>query len=247
MDIANGMHQPLATDPEFARQAALHNSTILDLRHANRDYPVAATRARNTHATRILTVGTDCNVGKMLAAMEITADLRRRNHTAEFVATGQTGVLVAGRGDVLDAVKSDFVAGAAETLVLEADGTGPGFIIVEGQGALFHPGFSAVTLGILHGAVPDGLILCHDPRRRNMRHTDTPIPPMEDVIAIYERIAAPIHPCRVIAIALNCYQMSEEQTASTIDGLHRRTGLPVSDCLRTGVQPLTEAVLECRK
>ena len=245
LDVINGLHTLLADDVEVARCAADHGRRIHDLRRVVRTYPVGSGKVLDTRAKRILTVSTDCNVGKMLAAMELARDLSNRGHASQFVATGQTGVLVAGSGEVIDAVKSDFVSGAAETLVLEADQAGVEFIVVEGQGSLLHPGFSGVTLGLMHGVLPDRMILCHHPSRRRMRHTQIPIPPLDEWIALHERILAPIHPSSVVGIGLNCVGMSARQIRESIEQTQQAVdGLPATDCARTGVAPLTDALLE---
>ncbi|HUT79355.1 MAG TPA: DUF1611 domain-containing protein [Polyangia bacterium] len=245
MDVINGLHTLLTDDEELVRCAADHGRRIHDLRRVTRTYPIGSGKAAGTRARRILTVGTDCNVGKMLASIELARDLTSRGHAARFVATGQTGVLVAGHGEVIDAVKSDFVSGAVETLVLEADEEGVEFIVVEGQGAMLHPGFSGVTLGLMHGVLPDRMILCHQPSRQFMRHTRIPVPALDESIALHQQLLAPIHASRVVAVALNCVGMSPQQIRESIDQTQRATGgMPAADCARTGVEPLTDALLE---
>ncbi len=244
MHVINGLHTPVGRDQELAAVASEHGRYIYDLRQVSREYPVGTGRAVTTRATRVLTVGSDCNLGKMVTSVEVGRELAARGRPAEFVATGQTGVMVAGRGEVVDAVKSDFVSGSAEALVLEADETGPDFIIVEGQGALLHPGFSAVTLGLMHGVLPDLMILCHDPSRELMRHTQTPVPPLARLISLHEAILEPIHRSKVVAISLNCFGMPADQIRATIEKVQSETGLPATDCVRTGVAPLVEGLLE---
>ena len=244
MHIINGLHTPVGQDAELAACAAKHGRYIYDLRQVTRQYPVGTGRAVSTRAKRILTVGSDCNLGKMVASVEVARELAARGYRAEFVATGQTGVMVAGRGEVLDAVKSVFVSGAVEALVLEADETGADFIVVEGQGALLHPGFSAVTLGLMHGALPNLMILCHDPSREHMRHTKVPIPPLKQLMALHEAVLEPIHPSKVVAVSLNCFGMSAEQIRTAIARVAEETGLPAADCIRTGVGPLVDALAE---
>lgn len=244
LHVINGLHTPLGADAQLVECAARHGACLYDLRDVSREYPVGGGRAVRTRAKRILTVGSDCNLGKMLTALELVAELNRRGHRAEFVATGQTGVMVAGRGEVLDAVKSDFVAGAVEALVTEADETGCEFIVVEGQGALLHPGFSAVTLGLMHGALPDLMILCHDPSRTIMRHSQIHVPPLDRLIALHEAILEPLHASKVIGIAINGFGQSADRLSESIRAASQATGLPATDCVACGVGPLAGAVLE---
>ena len=164
LDVWSGLHAFLGDDPEFARLAEEHGVTLHDVRRPPAGLPVATGLAREVGALRVLTVGTDCNVGKMTVTMELIRELRERGLRAEFAATGQTGIMIEGRGIAVDAVVSDFVAGAAERLVLDADPSAD-VIVVEGQGALLHPGYSGVTLGLMHGALPQALILCTKPER----------------------------------------------------------------------------------
>lgn len=158
-DVLSGLHAFLADDAEFAAAAARGGGALLDVRRPPAERPVAAGRAAEVPALVVLTVGTDCNVGKMTAALEIAGALRARGVRAAFVATGQTGIVIADRGAPVDAVAADFVAGVTERLVLEA-ARDADVVLVEGQGSLFHPAFSGVTLGLLHGACPAALVLC---------------------------------------------------------------------------------------
>ena len=244
MDIINGLHTRLGRDEQLARCAAELGRRIYDVRYVQRVYPVGMARALRTKATRVLTVGSDCNVGKMAVSLELTRDLCSRGRQATMVATGQTGVLVMGYGEVLDAVKSDFLSGAAESLTLQADTPGTEFIVVEGQGSILNPSFSGVTLGLLHGVLPDRMILCHDASRRFMRHTKIPVAPLTELIGLYEGVLRPLHESKVVGIDLNCHGMSADQIAETIDRTQQETQLPATDCIRKGVEPLTDALLE---
>lgn len=244
LHVLNGLHTPIALDPEIAEAAEQGGAMIYDLRQVARQYPVGLAKAAQTRAKRVLTVGSDCNLGKMVTSMEIVRELRRRGFKAEFVATGQTGVMVAGRGEVLDAVKSDFISGAVEALVLEADDQEPDFIVVEGQGGLLHPGFSGVTLGLVHGVLPDQMILCHDPTRRYMRHTEIAIPPLRELIDLHLAIMAPIRSSSFTGVALNTVKLDETAAKKAIAEASAETGLPAVDCLRTDIAPLIDAVLK---
>ena len=174
LDVWSGLHAFLGDDPEFARLAEEHGVTLHDVRRPPAGLPVATGLAREVGALRVLTVGTDCNVGKMTVTMELIRELRERGLRAEFAATGQTGIMIEGRGIAVDAVVSDFVAGAAERLVLEADPAAD-VAVVEGQGSLVHPAYSGVTLGLMHGALPQALILCTRPERRTIYGGETTI------------------------------------------------------------------------
>lgn len=241
MNIVNGLHTRLNDDADLARCAAEAGRTIWDVRAVPPATEVGAGKARHTPATRVLTVGTDCNLGKRLTAMELTRELARRGAQAVFVPTGQTGVIITRRGVVIDAVVSDFVSGVVEREVLavgDAD-----YVVVEGQGALLHPSFSAVTLGLMHGVLPDMMILCHAPTRKTMRHADVPIPPLDEVIRLHEAILRPLHPSKIVGIALNCFDMDDPTMHRTIEEIHALTGLPVLDPVRIGVSALADAVV----
>jgi uncharacterized NAD-dependent epimerase/dehydratase family protein len=204
--------------------------------------PVATARVREVTAHVALTVGSDCNTGKMTVAWELVRALKARGVAAAFVATGQTGVLLEGRGLAVDRVVSDFVAGAAELLVLDA-APGHDWVVVEGQGSLIHPGYSGVTLGLLHGALPHAMILCHQPSRTEIRHGGIPIPPLPELVRRYEDALAPLRPGRVVAVALNTYDLDAAAARRAIDDAQAATGLPATDPVRFGTGPLVDALL----
>ncbi|HET7224348.1 MAG TPA: DUF1611 domain-containing protein, partial [Candidatus Eisenbacteria bacterium] len=212
-DVLSGLHQWLAEDPQFAVAAAGGGGRIHDVRRPPAGHPIAAMRAAELDARVALTVGSDCNVGKMTASLELVRALRERGARAAFVATGQTGILIAGRGVAVDAVPADFIAGFAEQLVLEA-ARDADVVVVEGQGSLTHPGYSGVTLGLMHGACPAALVLCHAVARQRLRvaggpEAGIPIPPLPELVALYERAAAWVRPARVAAVALNTLGLDE--------------------------------------
>jgi uncharacterized NAD-dependent epimerase/dehydratase family protein len=203
-------------------------------------------RAANAGAPVVLTVGTDCNVGKMTAALEVTNALRRRGVRASFVATGQTGMAIAGSGIAVDAVVSDFLAGAVETLVLEA-ARGADLVIVEGQGSLAHPGFSGVTLGLLHGACPEAMILCHHAGRSRLRisaqdYSPPAIAPLAEVREAYERAAGWVRPSRVVAAAINTLGMDDDAARDACAAAERELGVPATDPVRFGADRLADAM-----
>ena len=246
LDLWAGLHTFLADDPELAVRARARGRRLVDLRAVPLELPVAAARVRGVAAHVVLTVGSDCNSGKMTAAWELHRGLLARGVRSVFVATGQTGILLAGRGLAIDRVISDFTAGAAEALVLEA-AAGHDVVVVEGQGSLLHPGYAGVTLSLLHGALPHSMILCHQATRTRIRHGNVPIPPLPDLVRRYEDALAPIRPGRVVAAAIATFDLDDDEARFALEGQARTLGLPVTDPVRHGVAPLVEAVLAARE
>jgi uncharacterized NAD-dependent epimerase/dehydratase family protein len=240
--VWSGLHSLLADDPEFADAAQRGGGSLIDLRRVPDDLPVGAGRTRQLDRHVVLTVGSDCNVGKMTAAWEITRELIRRGERARFVATGQTGILLSGWGLSVDRVRGDFLAGATEELVMEA-AEDADWILVEGQGSLVHPGFSAVTLGLIHGATPSSLVLCHQATRTHIRHYGGAIPSLERLVYLYEEAAGWVRPAPVVGIAVNTMGLDDLATGRLLDGMHQETRLPVCDVLRQGPGPLVDALL----
>jgi len=215
------------------------------VRRVPEGHRVADTRAHAIPATVVLTVGSDCNVGKMSTALELDATARRRGRRSAFVPTGQTGIMIAGWGVSIDEVISDFTAGASEDLVMEAAQeckSAGDVIFVEGQGSLVHPGYSGVTLSLLHGSAPDALILCHQPTRETVRRYTVPIPSLDRLIELHESITAPIKPAKVIGIALNTFGLDEGAARAAVDRAKGETGLAATDPVRYGVDRLMDAV-----
>lgn len=246
LEVWSGLHTRIGDDPELAARAQARGARIVDLRRPPDDLPVANGRARAVAPLVVLTVGTDCNTGKMTAQLELVRGLEARGLRARFVPTGQTGILIGGWGIAVDAVVADYIAGAAERLVLEA-APGADVILVEGQGSLIHPGYSGVTLGLLHGSCPAAMILCHQASRRFVGeyHKDqawVKIPPLRDVVRVYEEAAGWVHPSRVIGIAVNTYDLSERDARAAVEGAARETGLPATDPVRFDRAPLIEAI-----
>ncbi len=240
IDVVSGLHNFLGDDPELAAVATASGARIIDLRRPPPDRAVAAAQALGTRCRRVLTVGTDCNVGKMVAALELTAAARRRGLEARFLATGQTGIMLAGRGICIDACVADFAAGAAEELVLDAATSDICFI--EGQGSLGHPGFSGVTLALVHGTCPNALVLVHQLGRSQYKaEPHRELPPIKELILAYERIAGLLHPARVAAVALNSFGYRIEEARAAADRLEQELGLPVADPVREGCDRLLNA------
>ena len=247
LEIWSGLHTFIGDDPELGSLARERGVRILDARKPPPNLPVADGRAAEVDAYVVHTVGSDCNVGKMTAQVELRNALVERGHRTRFVATGQTGIFLEGWGIAVDAVVADFIAGAAETLVLEA-ARDADIILVEGQGSLVHPGYSGVTLGLLHGSCPDALILCHQATRTYIgdyhgREPWVKIPPLPELVEIYERAAAPVRPAKVIGICLNTFDLTDAQAEAAISRAAADTGLPTTDPVRFGAAPLVDAIV----
>ena len=240
LDVWSGLHVFLGDDAEFAAAASKSGATIHDLRKPPRDLDIARGRVRDVAATVVLTVGTDSNIGKMTAALQLRDGLRARGRRVAFAGTGQTGILVEGRGISVDAVIADFIAGAAERLVLDAS-KGSDLVLVEGQGSIIHPAYSGVTYGLLHGALPHAQVMCAQPTRTAIRHYDwMPIPPLAEFIRLHERV--PLRPSPVIAVALNTRDMDEDDARAAIARAESETGLPATDPVRFDPGPLVDAI-----
>ena len=248
IDVVNGLHTRLADDARLAGAAAEGGARIFDVRKPPDALPVGGHRRRREGSVVVLTVGTDAAVGKMTVALELVRELRERRKSAAFVATGQTGIMIAGNGISVDAVVADFIAGAAEELVVSA-AEGAEYVVVEGQGSLTHPGFSGVTLGLLHGSAPDRLILVHDASRRTVKGFDhLPLRPLREYVPLYESAAAWSRPTGsprvpVVAVALNTYGLDDAAARAAIADAARDTGLPATDAVRYGASVLADAVL----
>lgn len=242
LEVISGLHTFLGDDPEFASLARERGVRLWDVRRVPEDIPVAAGRAASVGALRVLTVGSDCCVGKMVTALELTRGARRRGWDAEFVATGQIGIVISGSGLVIDRVIADFCAGAAERLVLER--AERRVLFIEGQGSLIHPSYSGVTLSLLHGTAPQALILCHEAGRETVQEHAVRIPPLGRLVELYEGAAEPLYPSRVVGISLMCYRMGEGEARRALAEAERETGLPATDPVRFGVEPLLERLEE---
>ena len=249
-DLWSGLHTFLADDLVLAEKAKSGRRQIFDLRRPPSDLPVASGAAKTVDPYVVLTVGTDCNVGKMTAQLQLTRQLNAAGLRTRFVPTGQTGIMIEGWGIAVDAVVADFVAGAAERLVLQGSEDAD-VVLVEGQGSINHPGYSAVTLGLLHGSCPDGLILCHQTTREYIGDYREAawlrIPPLSQYIRLYESMGSTVHPTRVIAISLNTYDMTEDAARRACEAATRETGLPATDPVRFDAAPLLDAVQKGRQ
>ena len=244
LEIASGLHRFLRDDPEFVELARAHDVTLWDVRDPPSDIPLFSGRCLSRHKKIVLTVGSDCAVGKMTAALELNAAARAAGHSTQFVATGQTGVLIAGSGICVDRVISDFVAGAAEQLVCETH-PATDVVVVEGQGSLWHPAYSGVTLGLLHGSTPHALVLCHQAGRVAIDEPPhTRLPPLTEMIRVYEEAAATVRPARVACVAVNCSGLSHDEARAELDRTEEATGLPAGDVFSGDAPKLWAAIDE---
>src|SRR3954451_18265273 len=249
-DIWNGLHTFLSDDPLLASNTKASGHKIFVLGNPPADLPIASGAAKTVDPYVILTVGTDCNVGKMTAQLQLARELNASGLRTRFVPTGQTGIMIEGWGIAVDAVIADFIAGAAERLVLQASDDAD-IVLVEGQGSINHPGYSAVTLGLMHGSCPDGMILCHQSTRDYIGDYREAawlrIPPLAEYIRLYETISSAVHPSRVIGISLNTYDISDEAARKACEAATRETGLPATDPVRFDSTPLLDAVRQGRQ
>ena len=242
MEIANGLHRFLRDDEELVAVARGSGARLWDVRDPPPGIPLCSGKALDAPQRIVLTVGSDCAVGKMTASLELAAAAEAAGRRAEFVATGQTGILIAGKGIAVDRVISDFVSGAAEQLVVDADPDAE-VLLVEGQGGLWHPAYSGVTLGLLHGSMPEVLVLVHQAGRTAIEEPPfTKLPPLRDIVDTYESIASVVRPCRVACVAVNCRGLTPGERRAAIDVVSEQTGLPAGDVMDGDAPALWEAV-----
>lgn len=245
LDIISGLHSFISEDPEFTALARQHQVNIEDLRKPPTAVHVATGAAASVTANVILTVGSDCDTGKMTVTMELFRCARARGLKADCLPTGQTGMVIMGKGVALDRVAGDFMAGAVEQMIVES-AKRHHWIFVEGQGSLVHPGYSGVALALLHGCAPRALVLCHQPSRRYIGEylgdRTFSIPPLTRLVRTYEETAGFIRPAKVAAIALNCFDLSEEETVDIIERTERETGIPTTDPVQFGADTLLDAL-----
>jgi uncharacterized NAD-dependent epimerase/dehydratase family protein len=244
LDIENGLHVFLADDPELHELAAQHGVELRDLRRPPADLSTATGANLDVPGTIVLTVGSDCAIGKMTVALELDLEARRRGLASLFVPTGQTGIAIAGWGIAVDAVVADFIAGAAERLVVEGSQRGGELLWVEGQGSIIHPVYSGVTLGLFHGSTPHLLLLCHEAGRTEIEGVGGgphPIPSLRELVDLHERMSLPARPARVAAVALNTRTLGEAEARAAIAAAEEETGLPADDPVRFGAGKLLAA------
>lgn len=239
LDIASGLHMRLSDIPEIAAAAQKHGAKLHDVRLSTQRF--ATGKGDKRPGMRLLTVGTDCSVGKKYTALALEKGMRDHGFDADFRATGQTGVFISGRGAAIDAVVADFISGAVEWISPAA--APDHWDLVEGQGSLFHPSFAGVSLGLLHGAQPDAFVVCHEPTRRTMRGVNTPLPTIGDVIHMTIACGRLTNPTiRCVGIAINTEALSEEEAQAEIARTSKTYGLPASDPVRFGVEPIVAEI-----
>ena len=244
LDIENGLHEFLADDPELAELAAARGVELRDLRRPPADLNVPTGENLEIPAWIALTVGSDCAIGKKTVALELDLEARRRGLRSAFVPTGQTGIAIAGWGIAVDAVISDFLAGAAERLVVEGHRRGGELLFVEGQGSLSHPAYSGVTLGLIHGSAPHAFVLCHSAGATEIEgYPGYPLPSLPELVELHERISLPLRPARVACLALNTAHLDEDDARAAIAQAAEETGLPADDPVRFGAGTLLDALL----
>jgi uncharacterized NAD-dependent epimerase/dehydratase family protein len=244
LDVESGLHEFLGDDPELASLAAQHGVVLRDLRRPPDGLTVPTGENLGLAARTVLTVGSDCAIGKMTVTLELDAEARRRGLRSVFVPTGQTGIAIAGWGIAVDAVVADFLAGAAERLVVEGVRRGGELLLVEGQGSLLHPGYSGVTLGLVHGSAPHAFVLCHRAGATEIdNHPGHPLPPLAELVELHERIALPARRAVVACLALNTSRLDEPAARAAIEAAAGETGLPADDPVRFGAARLLDAVL----
>ena len=232
LELVSGMHTPLASVPALRAIADHHGRKLIDVRRPPIDIPIATGKKRS--GQRLLTVGTDCALGKKYTALTLTRAFRAQGVDTDFRATGQTGILIAGRGIPIDAVVADFIAGAAESL--SPDAPDSHWDVVEGQGSLAHPAYAGVSLGLLHGSQPDVLVICHDPRRAQvLGYPDYSTPAVRESIELNLQLARRVNRrVRCAGVSLNTGGLSEEQAEHAMAGIEKECGLPVADPIRGG-------------
>ena len=244
-DVVSGLHYFLNDDEEFARLADDYGVELYDVRRPSDDVGVATGSAADVDADVVLTVGTDCSVGKMTASQEIVAAARDRGIDAAFVPTGQTGIMIEGWGNPIDRVVSDFTAGAVEAMILDR-GDDHELLVVEGQGSIVHPAYSAVTCGIIHGSMADGLVLCHAVGRETvLGYESFTLPPITTYVDLYEDIAAPVHEASVVAGAVNTTDVADDAAAEdAVAAFAESAGVPAADPVRHGADRIVDGIVE---
>lgn len=241
LEIVNGLHDMFAQDAEFAAAAEKHHARIWDVREPP-DVPLFSGKVYGVKAPIALAVGNDCAVGKMTVMLELARAAKAQGAHAEFVATGQTGIMIAGWGISIDRVISDFATGATERIVLEAARRNPDYILVEGQGGINHPAYAPVTLSLMYGAAPDALVLVVKPDRTRIEVFETPTLSYRALIRAYESLCATVKPAKIVGIALNTHGLSEERAREEVERARTETQLPADDVVRFGPHALWAAI-----
>ena len=240
LDVASGLHARLGAVPAIAQAAARNRRRLHDVRHTEETF--ATGKGTKRPGLRLLTVGTDCSVGKKYTVLALEKGMRARGLDADFRATGQTGVFISGRGAAIDAVVADFISGAVEWIAPAADPRH--WDLIEGQGSLYHPSFAGVSLGLLHGAQADAFVVCHEPTRTTMRGVAHPLPTIRQVIDLTVQLGRLTNPdIRPVGIAVNTQALGEQAARKLLDDLAAAHGLPATDPVRFGVEGLVDQIV----
>ena len=246
LSIENGLHEFLADDEEMRALAERHGAALHDLRRPPSDLSTPTGANFGVPGKIVLTVGSDCAVGKMTVSLELDRAATARGVSSRFVPTGQTGIAIAGWGIAVDAVVSDFVAGAAERLVVEGHERGGDLLLVEGQGSIVHPAYSGVTLGLIHGSAPHAFVLCHQAGDTEVEgYPGHPLPALRELVELHEAISLPRRKAAVVCLAINTRRLPGEADArAAIAAAEDETGLPADDPVRFGADRLVDALLD---
>ena len=242
LDIVSGLHAFLNDDNEFAAAARANKVEIIDLRKPPADLAVSEDRWRERSSYVLLTVGTDVAIGKMTTLIQLIDFFNKSTLNSVFIATGQTGLLFTDRGVCVDAVKSDFIAGSIESEIMKVDQDFD-LQLIEGQGSLFHQGYSGVTLGLIHGSMPDGIIMCHEPSRK-VNDYGTNLPTLTEAIELHKAVIKPFREIDVIGVSLDTSELSEDAARIVIKDAEEETGLQADDPVRFGPDKLGGAILD---
>lgn len=244
LHILSGLHTILSDDEEFARIAKEHNVSITDWRKVPLEYEVVSKgNYRTRKAKTILTVGADCNIGKMTTMLEVYKEFQHRKLKCDFIGTGQTGIMISGKGLAVDAIISDYIAGSIEKCIDLSNEEGHDYIFVEGQGALTHQGYSGVTYGLMHGTMPNAMLMCVQPTRL-VDDYNLPIPDLNRLIKLHEEVISFFRPTKVVGIGINSIGLTDEQSKNEAKKLEDKTGLPAVDAFRFGGAKLADALVK---
>ena len=243
LDLAAGLHSRLADLAPVKEAADRLGRNIFDVRHPTEDFPVATGKKRE--GKRLLPVGTDCSCGKMYTALALEREMQARGMKATFRATGQTGIFIAGKGVSVDAVVADFISGSVETIA--PDNAPDHWDIIEGQGSLFHASYAGVSTGLLHGAQPDALVLCHEPTRTHMRGLPHySLPSLEECMEANLKVAYLTNSnARFVGLSIDTSRLDDEAATTFLKETENQFGLPAVDPVRTGVAAIASALEEC--
>ena len=244
VDVVSGLHTFLSDDDDLASRAAKSGARIWDVRRVEDQLRVSTGDGCATGASVVLVTGTDCNVGKMTAAVALDRSAGERGIPSAWAATGQTGIMLRGRGIAVDRVIADFIGGATEAIV-NVEGEGVDLVWVEGQGAIVHPGYAGVTLGLMYGAMPDVMVLAHTADREHFKRLDSlPLPPIPELIELHEALMRPFKPAKVAAIAVNTSCLDERDARAYLESLTAETGRVADDVIRFGCASVIDAVMD---